>query len=399
MSERLLKGREMRNQNIAKIVGLLILIFTPLNLGLTMMSTIPYGTPRFTPEIIREQGRSARLGTYIYNHQTIAEHPEYFEDIARLADIVLVDISWGRVMRNDSENPFDLAEFNFYSAFLENLSVHGLDIVIQFSPTRSPPGWLDVELEMRTYRAQRPPIDVKEYEHFVSQLLRYVEEVVTFFKDMPYLNAPLEWCLADEPNTEHWTPVMEDMYDLIKELNPEGLVSIVQDRPYLYQHYADACDLFTIDPYGSDKLVEDRIRLAYSATQEEKPVRVIISGMARPNDYYMIRRQIILSWFMGAHDVWYWSYNARWDGQTNDWYVVLFNETSPEWTDRAYAVFEAKQDLHRFGQIEEALLNSALSTELKNELSTLEQRAYDQIMALEFAKANATLNSAINLIN
>jgi len=387
--------------NWRRILGVIIIMGTILNVGISLYFSVKPKTPRFTPDIFENEPREGKIGTYVYNHNAVANDSKVMDDLALMVDRVLIDVTWNRVMENDSETPFDWDAYQFYEDFFQNLSERGLEIVVQFDPTRSPPDWLNIDFEMSSYRIITPPAEEEGYQRFEKQLMRYVNQTVQYFKGKEYLVSPIEWCLADEPHTEEWLSVLQTMYDAIKLQDPESLVSVVEHKKELYAAFSGAYDMFTIDPYGSDRDLEEKIRLAYDVTKEEKPVRVIISGMERDNDYYMIRRQMVLSWFLGAYDIWFWSYNSRWHGNVEDkhWYVVLWDEEGPIHTHRATAIIEGRNDIQRFARIEAAKINQSLSNQLRESLKDFEQQAYEQIMKTKFTEANNTLNEAMSLLN
>ncbi|MHA1715605.1 MAG: hypothetical protein ACTSXP_08165 [Promethearchaeota archaeon] len=355
------------------------------------------------------------MGTYVYDHQRIANYPEYMDDLAKLVDRVLIDISWGAVMKNASQdlnlsNPvcIDLEQFQFYDKLFQNLTSRGLGIVIQFSPTRlgsnpnySPRSWLNVSLEMDGYRAKNPPQNPQEREFFINQLLYYVNYTVEYFDDKPYF-LELEYCLADEPHTADWHDVLHAMYTSIKARS-NRTVSVVVHIPELYKEFSDSFDLFTIDPYNNDMEMYQKIKKAHEDVNFSKPVRVIISGMGGNNfDYQRVYRQLIISWFCSAYDIWFWSYNSRWLDNyyppEKEWYVVKFSEDGPVYTARADAIVNARQDLKILAQIDNYIKTGNNDTKIKD-LQIIEQEAYKLIMQNNFPAARRKLLVAQALIN
>ncbi len=351
----------------------------------------------YTPPYMATATRDMKIGTYVYDHGRVASHPEYFDDIALMSDRVLVDISWGSVMKNDSyPDCFDLGKYEFYDKFCQNLSARGLGIVIQFSPTRSPPAWLNVTLDMHDYRAENPPQDPAERARFIQMLLHYVNFTVSYFDNKSYF-VELEYCLADEPHTADWADALQGMYDTIKAVT-DSTVSLVLHKPELYDAFFNSFDMITIDPYNDDFEMVQKIQKAHADVNYSKYVRVIISGMHDDGfDYQRVYRQLVISWFMGAYDIWYWSYNSRWGEKTNEWYVVLFSEDGPIHTERADAIINAKQDLHFFAQID-TYLKTGLNQTIKATLVEYQERAYRLIMQNNFGIARRVLLSAHSLI-
>ncbi|MHA1680103.1 MAG: hypothetical protein ACTSUE_03790 [Promethearchaeota archaeon] len=389
-----------RSKNVLSLAGLLMVVGTVLTFGTTTYlsfnnAPVYYYTPPYYETVPREM----KMGTYVYDHGRIANNPEYFDDLARMVDRVLIDISWSVVMRNDSyPNCFDMDKFTFYDQMFQNFSDRGIGIVIQFSPTRSPPSWLGVTLEMSSYRAVKPPQDPSERAHFIQMLGYYVNQTVNYFEGKSYF-VELEYCLADEPNTADWADVMLDMYTTIKA-SSNTTVSLVLNNPDLYSSFTGSFDMITIDPYGLDHDNVVKIKKAHVAVNESKPVRVIISGMERDPglDYYRIYRQMVTSWFMGAYDMWFWSYNSRWTTFDEDWYVVVFSDDGPIYTERADAIVNVRQDLKIFAEIEHYLKTGSNHTLIK-QLETLQDGAYHHIMQNKVSWARANLIEAHLLLN
>lgn len=343
--------------------------------------------------------REMKMGTYVYDHTRIANNPEYYDDIAKMVDRVLIDISWRSVMMNDSyPNCFNMDKFNFYEEMFQNFSSRGIGIVIQFSPTRSPPSWLNVELEMDDYRAENPPQDPTERAHFIQMLNYYVNKTVNFFENKSYF-VELEYCLADEPHTGDWADVMQSMHDTIKA-SSNATVSIVLNKPELYASFSSSFDMITIDPYGSDYENVQKIEKAHEDVNYTKPVRIIISGMesSQGYDYQRIYRQMVISWFMGGSDFWFWSYNAHWIANDKQWYVVLFSDDGPVYTERADAIINVRQDLKFFAEIDDYVKTGSNQT-LITELKQIEGRAYSLIMQNNFQEARKYLLRAHLLLN
>lgn len=385
-----------------RVAGALLVVATVASFfaSTAVMSFVPR-TYRYTPPYYETTARPVRVGTYVYDHSRMAAYPDYWDDVARMVDRVLVDISWRTLMKNASyPGCFDEARLAFYDALCRNISARGLGVVIQFSPTRSPPAWLNVTLEMHGYRAENPPQDPVERAHFTEMLLHYVNRTVTFFEGKSYFTE-LEYCLADEPHTADWADVLQAMYDCIKAASTRT-VSLVLNKPDLYATFTTAFDLITIDPYNDDHEMVQKIERAHAAVNYSKPVRVIISGMRSGSgafDYQRVRRQLVIAWFTGAHDVWFWAYNAHWVARDKEWYVVQFAEDGPVYTPRADAVVNARQDLRIFGEIEAALKGpSPPAPAVASRLRALESRAYGQVMRNNFGSARRTLLEAHNLL-
>lgn len=343
--------------------------------------------------------RDMRMGTYIYDHSTVAARPEYMDDIARMVDRVLIDVMWGAVMTKNSSNAgcFNAAKYAFYDQFFQDLSARGLGIVIQFSPTRSPPSWLNVTFQMSDYRAVKPPQDPVERAFFKQELVAYVNHTVQFFHGKGYF-VELEYCLADEPHDADWAEMLQAMHDTIKDVDPGYVVSLVLHKPELYPVFNDAFDMITIDPYNNDEEMVGKIRKAHDDVNNAKPVRVIISGMRDgPFDYQRVYRQLFISWFMGAHDLWFWSYNSRWDGRSNEWYVVLFSEDGPVHTERADAILNARQDLRILGDIEREVKTGTNAT-LHRLLLEKQHAAYVHVLRNDFPAARRELVAAHRLL-
>jgi hypothetical protein len=211
-------------------------------------------------------------------------------------------------------NCFDLAEYAFYDQFFQNLTSRGLDVVIQFSPTRTVPSWLGItSIEYDDYRARTPPQDPTERALFIQHCMYYVNYTVDYFNAKAY--APMiEYCLDDEPATANWSDVFVAMHAGIKAKVPAAVVSLVLHKPELYPVFKDSFDMITIDPYNDDYEMAQKIQKAHGDVNNAKLVRVIVSGMHDDEfDYQRIYRQLVISWFMGAHDMWFWSYDC--DGE------------------------------------------------------------------------------------
>ena len=388
-----------RINKLAKSVGFTILLLTIGSFFVTTYMLFNSATTYyFTPPYYESVPREMKMGTYVYSHNTVADYPEYFDDIALMVDRVLIDVSWERVMNNDSyPDCFDLDQYAFYDQLFQNLSARGLGVVIQFSPTRSPPDWLGVELEMDGYRAENPPQDPIERARFIEMLNHYVNYTVTFFEGQSYFNE-LEFCLADEPHTADWADVLQNMYDTIKA-SSNATVSLVLHKPELYPLFFTSFDMITIDPYNDDVEMVNKIKKAHADVNYQKKVRVIISGMHDDEfDYQRIYRQLVISWFLGAYDIWFWSYNSRWDGKTNEWYVVLFSDDGPIHTERADAIINARQDLKIFGEIENYLKLGSNQT-LKEYLQKKQDTAYSLIMRNNFGSARRHLIEAYMVLH
>ncbi|MBD3188398.1 hypothetical protein GF325_16300 [Candidatus Bathyarchaeota archaeon] len=388
-----------RDNKIARAIGLLMCLITVVSFctstWLVFNGTKSY---HFTPAYQKTVPRELYMGTYVYDNENVANHPEYFDDIALMVDRVLVDISWRHVMLNDSyPTCFDIDKYAFYDQLFQNYSSRGLEIVIQFSPTRSPPQWLDVTLDMDGYRAENPPQDPVERARFIQMLLHYVNYTVNFFDTKPYFIG-LEYCLADEPHTADWADVLQEMHDTIKA-SSNSTVSLVLHKPELYPLFFSSFDMITIDPYNDDVEMVNKIRKAHADVNESKEVRVIISGMhSNAFDYQRVYRQLIISWFMGAHDIWFWSYNSRWDGETNEWYVVLFSPDGPVHTERANAIINARQDLKVLAEIDNYLKTGTNHT-IKKIVGNKQEIAYRYVMKNNFGAARRVLVEAHELMN
>ncbi|MHA1792722.1 MAG: hypothetical protein ACTSVI_08765 [Promethearchaeota archaeon] len=391
--------RKGYDSKILQFSGLLLIMvfFSSLIVSFYLLFNNP---PRYhvNPPYFETSPREMKMGTYIYDHSKIASHPEYMDDLAMMVDRVLVDMSWGTMMKNSSyPNCFNLDQYAFYDQFFQNLSSRGLGIVIQFSPTRSPPSWLNVSLDMDGYRANSPPSDPVERAFFKTMLEYYVNYTVNFFNNKTYF-VELEYCLADEPHAADWADVFQVMYSTIKA-SSNTTVSIVLNNPDLYKDFTNYLDLITIDPYGNDHENVLKIKKAHEAVNFSKPVRIIISGMksSQGHDYQRIYRQMYISWFTGGYDFWFWAYNSRWDGLTNDWYVVLYSENGPVHTERADAIINVRQDL-KFLSMMDKYIKTGTDENLVLKIKGMEEQAYKLVMQNNFPSARTLLFDAYFLI-
>ncbi|MBN2152546.1 MAG: hypothetical protein JW839_13925 [Candidatus Lokiarchaeota archaeon] len=392
---------EISRNAIARTAGALVLAaFVASFIGGTAML---FNNPKlyyYTPQYHTSTPRDMKMGTYLYDHTRIAAHPEYFDDIALMVDRVLVDLMWTTMVKNASyPTCFDIPKYVFYDQFFQNLTSRGLEVVIQFSPTRSLPTWLNItSIERDDGRSRTPPRDPVERARFIQHCMYYVNYTVDYYASKPY--APMiEYCLSDEPYTADWSDVFAAMYAGIKARAPAATVSNVLNKPELYPAFLGSLDMLTIDPYNDDFEMAQKIRAAHEVAGNAKPVRVIVSGMHDDAfDYQRIYRQLVISWFMGAHDMWFWSYNSRWDGETNEWYVVLFSEDGPVHTERADAVLNARQDLEIFGQID-SYLKTGTDQALKDFISEKQLNAYSLIVRNNFSGARRELLEAKELLD
>jgi hypothetical protein len=189
------------------------------------------------------------------------------------------------------------------------------------------------------------------------------------------------------------------MYDTIKT-SSNATVSIVLNKPELYASFSSSFDMITIDPYGSDYENVLKIEKAHEDVNHAKPVRIIISGMGSSQgyDYQRIYRQMVISWFMGGYDFWFWSYNSRWVDNSKEWYVVLYSDDGPVYTERADAIVNVRQDLKFFAEIDNYVKTGSNQT-LITELKQIEGRAYSLIMQNNFQEARRHLFRAHLLLN
>ncbi|MEX2682160.1 MAG: hypothetical protein Q6373_011200 [Candidatus Sigynarchaeota archaeon] len=118
MEKRESRFKVSRNAVARAIGSILLMTFVASFIGSTAML---FNDPRlyfYTPPYQAYTPRDAKMGTYVYDHEGIASHPKYFDDIALMVDRVLVDLYWTVLVKNASyPNCFDLAKFAFYDHF------------------------------------------------------------------------------------------------------------------------------------------------------------------------------------------------------------------------------------------------------------------------------------------
>ncbi len=386
---------------MARAAGALLLVaFVASFIGGTAMLFTNPKLYFYTPPYQASTPRDMKMGTYIYDHTRIAAHPEYFDDIALMVDRVLIDLYWTTMVKNASyPTCFSTVKYAFYDQLFQNFTSRGIEVVIQFSPTRSLPSWLNItSIERVNGRSRTPPQDPTERARFIEYCMYYVNYTVDYYNSKPY--APMiEYCLSDEPATAEWSDVFIAMYTGIKAKAPSTIVSNVLNKPDLYPAFLSSLDMLTIDPYNDDHEMAQKIQKAHGDVNNAKPVRVIVSGMHDDEfDYQRIYRQLVISWFMGAHDMWFWSYDSRWAEDTEEWYVVRFSEDGPVHTERADAVLNARQDLKIFGQID-TYLKTGTNQAVKDFVSEKQLSAYSLIMRNNFGSARRDLLEAKELLD
>ncbi|MEX2756564.1 MAG: hypothetical protein Q6365_014285 [Candidatus Sigynarchaeota archaeon] len=170
--------------------------------------------------------------------------------------------------------------------------------MVQFSPTRTVPSWLNItSIEYDDGRARTPPQDPAERARFIQHCMFYVNFTVDYFNAKPYA-ARIEYCLDDEPHSADWADVFMTMHASIKTKLPAAIVSLVLHKPELYPVFKNSFDMITIDPYNDGYEMVQKIQKAHADVNNAKPVRVIVSGMHDDEfDYQRIYRQLVISWF------------------------------------------------------------------------------------------------------
>jgi len=78
------------------------------------------------------------------------------------------------------------------------------------------------------------------------------DAVATLVKDVYHdmnANALISWYIADEPDGRVSPEVIRKYHDIVKEVDPYHLTSVVINNPEKYLDYMNVSDIFMIDPY------------------------------------------------------------------------------------------------------------------------------------------------------
>ena len=116
-----------------------------------------------------------------------------------------------------------------------------------------------------------------------------MEKVRNAVKDLKDSSAILSWYLCDEPGGQKISPgkLKKEMY-LIHEFDSVHPTAIVVASPNKYHDYAEASDIFMVDPYPVPKrsitIVAEYVDLARKAVGDKKPVWAVLQAFGYQNE-------------------------------------------------------------------------------------------------------------------
>jgi len=394
------EGQQFRAPQRRKF-GRIVIIFIIIFNFTAIIFSLSY---RNLPTAPRDYHREPLLGTYIYYFDSTDAYNPYLDgildDLDDMVNIVMVSIKGSFIFPNNWTP--DFSSLNRVKNLLGNLSAHGIDAIIHLYSTHGLPSWVEensTETYVKNgYRIQVPPNDWT-YWNYMEQ---YCKITANFLNGTSNIYG---YCLADEPNTNMYVDLYGNMSLWLKSVNPELQITIMLNRVTAYEAYEPVCDFFAIDPYQSDIDFANTLKSAREAT--DKKIIVLQSGMGSDDGVSALRmrREAWIAWFMGADQIWFWSYNIYWEGfrggEPNDWHVVRWdpNDNRVLRTSKADAAVEIKRDIELLSEIDGYLFQSDADSDIKAELIESQMEAYYWALQNNFERARLQLIEAVMISN
>ena len=154
-----------------------------------------------------------------------------------------------------------------------------------------------------------------------------IDNVNNMVKDFARSPAILAWYLCDEPELQKVSPgqLIEEM-NLVHELDSFHPVAIVLAEPKKFDDYAEATDIFMVDPYPVPHRplvdVAKTVDAARKAVGDKKPIWVILQAFGYQNEknkgwgwkreptYQEMKAMTYLAIAQGAKGIFYYTYHG-----------------------------------------------------------------------------------------
>lgn len=354
----------------------------------------------------RDYHREPYTGTYVYYLDSSEYYEDHwdtiYDDLEDMANVILLSAK-ATSLDQGANMPFDETALQRIKNMESNITSRNMQVIIHLYCTHAIPTWVEensTEAYVKNgYRIQYPPDDWTYW----SYMENYTRFVANFFKDTDMI---MGYCMADEPNTIQYAELLGNMSDWIKDEDPQAQTTVMLNEVDFYETYEPFCDFFSVDPYQDDQDFARSLKRARDVT--DKKLIVLQSGMGDDDNlmYMRMRRQAWIAWFMGADQIWFWSYNIYWESgmrqdEVNTWHVCRWDSINNQTirTSKGDAAVEIKRDVLLLSQIDGYLFNETGDPAIKSNINELQIRAYRYVMNNNFLKARLLITEAVMILN
>nr|MDO8109788.1 hypothetical protein [Candidatus Sigynarchaeota archaeon] len=362
----------------------------------------------YLPDRLSRIGRRGDMYGYVFlswdqlmANQTVAD--QYMDLVAQCLDFCYVHCQWNGVAKDN--DTLDLDYLGNLSAFISGLGSRGVSVVIHVWVSSYTPSWMYpyvpevVGQDDRWQGIDPATMNATALQHRQAlkwSMIRYQQLLCQYFIGKGLGSNIKGFCLDDEPQSEYWLDLFQDLTDVIHGFNSSWETMAMFNRIDKYHMTGDAgMDVHAMDPYDQDGRFIEKITYAYQVSGVDK-ISVLIDAMGAHDDvvfHAKMRRQAWIAWFMGADSIGWYTFLYG----NNDWACAISRYTDglgPGITAKTNATIETAIDVDLLNQAY-AKISGTSNPVTRSVLTSKLLAAYAHAKLNEFIEARALLEEVL----